>query len=309
MIKKKYYFMSGLPRSGSTMLSAILNQNPKFYSGPSSPVVATMLKLEESLNQDELFLAFPKYDFGKDLISSVIDHYYSDTEKPIIFEKNRSWVYRMHYIPGYFDIKNPKVLIPVRDISEILASFISMINRNPTIVNERLNFIDQTLVQQGIPINDENRCRLIAGPGILGQSFDGIKLALSQGHRSNLHFIEYKNLVKNPQETMKKVYEFLNEPYFEHDFNNLVNIHQENDAQIYGFEDMHHVRSKVKSTSKNPEEVLSPAIIEMCQGAEFWRELENINTDENNSEQPKKIKQSFFGESTDSINDEDFRFI
>jgi hypothetical protein len=36
---------------------------------------------------------------------------------------------------------------------------------------------------------------------------------------------------------MKIVYEFLNEPYFEHDFNNLVNIHQENDAKIYGFED------------------------------------------------------------------------
>jgi len=306
MAKKKYHFMSGLPRSGSTMLSAILNQNPKFYSGPSSPVVPTMLKLEESLNQDELFLAYPKQDFGKNLISSVLDHYYSDTDKPIIFEKNRSWVNRIHYISGYFGIKNPKILYPVRDVSEILTSFISMIHRNPTIINGRLNFIDQTLVQQGIPINDENRCRLIAGPGILGQSFDGLKFALSQGYQSNIYFIEYRDLVSNPKKIMKGVYEFLDEPYFEHDFNNLKNMHQENDADIYGFQDMHQVRSKVKSTSKKPESVLPASVIEACEGAEFWR---NLTRDDNASEEFTKPKQSFFGETLDSNDDEDSNFI
>jgi sulfotransferase len=192
MAQKKYHFMAGLPRAGSTMLSSILNQNPRFYSGPSSPVVPTMLVLEQSLSQDELFLAYPKVDFGRNLVASVLPQYYSDTDKPVIFEKNRSWVNRMEYLSGYFGIEHPKVLYPVRDISEILASFISMIHRNPTIVNDRLNFIDQTLVQQGMPITDENRCRMIAGPGILGQSFDGLKKALAEGHRANIHFIEYK---------------------------------------------------------------------------------------------------------------------
>jgi len=209
MTNKKYYFMSGLPRSGSTMLSAILNQNPRFYSGPSSPVVPTMLALEQSLKQDELFNAFPKVEFANKLIASVLHQYYQDTDKPVVFEKNRSWPFRINYIKHYFGIEHPKILFPVRDISEILASFISMIKRNPTIVNERLNFIDQSLVQQGLPLNDMNRCQAIAGPGILGQSFDGLKHALSQGYRVNIHFIEYKELVNQPEETMKKVYEFL----------------------------------------------------------------------------------------------------
>ena len=39
---KQFYFMAGLPRSGSTMLSAILNQNSKIYSGPSSPILGLM---------------------------------------------------------------------------------------------------------------------------------------------------------------------------------------------------------------------------------------------------------------------------
>ena len=35
---KSYYFISGLPRSGSTLLSGILKQNPDFYADIASPV-------------------------------------------------------------------------------------------------------------------------------------------------------------------------------------------------------------------------------------------------------------------------------
>jgi len=310
--KKKYYFMAGLPRSGSTMLSAILNQNPRFYCGPSSPVVPTMLALEQSLQQDELFLAYPKMEFGKNLISSVIDFYYADIDKPVVFEKNRSWVNRMEYISGYFGIQTPKVIYPVRDVAEILASFISMIKRNPHIVNERLNFIDQSLVQSGIPLNDENRCKAIAGPGILGQSFDGLRKALAEGYRANIHFVEYKDLVNNPRETMKKIYEFLGEPEYHHDFKNLKNVHQEDDARIYGFTDMHEVRPEVKSVALPPEDVLPASVLDSVRGSEFWREIDDVPlTDETvdavvNSSKPQ---QSFFGEVIDQSPSEDQRFI
>ncbi len=32
----RYHFISGLPRSGSTLLAAILRQNPRFHAGISS---------------------------------------------------------------------------------------------------------------------------------------------------------------------------------------------------------------------------------------------------------------------------------
>jgi hypothetical protein len=40
---------------------------------------------------------------------------------------------------------------------------------------------------------------------------------------------------------------------------------------------MHEVRSKLKCTSKNPEEVLSKQILEKCKGTEFWRIIESDN--------------------------------
>jgi sulfotransferase len=274
-LNKTYYFMSGLPRSGSTLLSSILNQNPRFYSGPSSPVVATMITLEDSFSNDELFLGYPKPQQAKEIISSVLSQYYSDRQEPVIFDKNRSWTVRMEYIPGYFDIQ-PKVICPVRDTAEILTSFISMIRRNPYQVDGKINFIDEMLVKNNIPLTDDNRCEFLASPvGILGQSVEGLRKALMEGNDNNIYLVEYRDLVNNPKETVEKIYEFLGEESFEHTFDNLENVNRENDAKIYGFADMHKVRPEVKSTAPSPEEILSEDILEKCKDTEFWRIIES----------------------------------
>lgn len=277
--QRRYYFMAGLPRSGSTLLSAILNQNPRFYSGPSSPVTGLMLMLENTLNQDELFRAYPKNQQAAELIANVITHYYSDVDKPVVFDKNRSWVNRMHYIQGYFGLE-PKVLCPVRNIDEILASFIAMHKRNPYEVGGKINFLDDMLVKSNIPLTDDNRCEFLASPaGILGQSYNGIKQALMEGRQKQLHFIEYDDLINNPRETMRRVYEFLGEEYFEHNFDELINIHKEDDASVYGFADMHDVRSSLSKTSIDPKTILSESVLARCQNSEFWRELGTYEED------------------------------
>lgn len=276
-MQKRYYFMAGLPRSGSTLLSSILNQNPRFYSGPSSPVTSIMLVLEQSIANDELFRAFPKPQQAGEIIANVIRHYYSDVEKPVIFDKNRSWVNRIHYIPGYFGVE-PKILVPVRDTAEILASFIAMHRRNPYEVDGRINFIDEMLVKSNLSLTDDNRCQFLASPdGILGQSYNGIKKALMEGRQKQLHFIEYNDLVSSPEETMQKVYEFLGEEYYEHDFSRLENVHKEQDAAVYGMADMHHVREKLEKTSIDPSQILSDAILEQCRDSEFWRDLHDMD--------------------------------
>jgi sulfotransferase len=290
---KKYYFMAGLPRSGSTLLSAILNQNPNVHSGPSSPVVSIMLTLENAISNDELFLAYPKPEQAGKIISSVIENYYSDVDKSVIIDKNRSWVNRMHYIPGYFGIE-PKIICPVRSMDEILTSFISMHRRNPFDINGKINFIDEMLIKSNLPLTDENRCLFLSGPnGIVGQSYGGIQQAIMEGRQKLLHFVEYDDLINNPKETMRKIYEFLGEEHFEHDFSTIENMHKENDAEVYGLADMHDVRNILEKVSENPKEILPESIYEKCQGTEFWRTmnqefeednvLENAEVSENNA--------------------------
>lgn len=283
---KTYYFMAGLPRSGSTMLSSILNQNPQIHSGPSSPVTGLMMATEQMLLQDELFKAHPKPAAAAKIIASIIDNFYSDVDRPIVIDKNRSWVNRPEYISGYLG-QQPKIICPVRDISEILTSFITMHRRNGFVSGSgQINFIDEMLIKNNIALTDDNRCEFLASPnGILGQSYHGLRDALIKGHQQHMHFVEYNDLVNDPESTMRRLYEFLDLPYYQHDFNNVKNVHKENDAEVYGFEDMHHVRSAVAKTSADPREILSETTLNKCKGAEFWRDLDafdiNSNLEEN----------------------------
>lgn len=269
---KQFYFMAGLPRSGSTVLSSILNQNPRIYSGPSSPVLPIMLGIEDQFLTGELFRGYPKPEQANLIISSIIHQYYSDVEKPIVIDKNRAWTDYIVKLEGYIS-KFAKIICPVRDIDEILTSMIMMIRRNPYQEGqEKINFIDEQLIKNNIPLTDDNRCQFIASPnGILGQSYASIEKVLAEGFRDRIHFVEYKDLVNNPEETLSKLYEFLGEEYYKHTFDNLENKNRENDLKTYGLSDMHEVHSELKSTAPSPTEILSENTLNKCKGMEFWR--------------------------------------
>lgn len=293
-MSKRYFFMAGLPRSGSTLLSAILNQNPNVHSGPSSPVVPTMLALENSLSNDELFRAYPKVPQAAKIIGSVLENYYSDVEKSVIIDKNRSWVNRLHYIPGYFGVE-AKVICPVRNIDEILTSFIMMQRRNPITPEGKINFIDEMLIKNNIPLTDDNRCELIASPnGILGQSYAGLRQAVMEGKQKQLHFVEYDDLMTNPEETLNKIYEFLELEPFSHDFSKIENTYKENDSEVYGIPDMHEVRDTLSKKDYKPSDVLSEAVLERCKGLEFWRNLDEFiaqTTEDQSSEESTETQE------------------
>jgi sulfotransferase len=234
-----------------------------------------MLELEKNFNNNELFVAYPKMDQAKQIIASVLPQFYNDVSKAVIIDKNRSWVNRPEYITGYFDIE-PKIICPVRNLDEVVASFVKLCHDNPIQAGKPLNFIDKAIIKNGQELTDENRASFVAGPGIIGQSFDGIKSILSKGQDKLIHFVEYDDLMDNSQETMNKIYDFLEEEHFEHDFDNITNIHRENDMNTYGIEKMHEVPSKLKKSSIDPKQVLPEEIYNLCQGQEFWRDLDNL---------------------------------
>jgi hypothetical protein len=100
-----------------------------------------------------------------------------------------------------------------------------------------------------------------------------------EGRGKQIHFIEYDDLMNNPNETMRKIYEFLDEEYFEHDFSNIKNIHKEHDAEVYGLADMHEVREILQKVSANPSEILPESTIKKCENAEFWRTMDEVYDD------------------------------
>ena len=76
-------------------------------------------------------------------------------------------------------------------------------------------------------------------------------------HRDKFHFVNYENLTKNPDVTIKSVYEFLEKPYFEHDFKNVQQYTKENDAE-HGFTDLHTIRPEIKPQIDDSKIILGP---------------------------------------------------
>ena len=257
--------MAGLPRAGSTLLSTLLNQNPRIYSGPSSPVLGAMYATHENFQSNELYTGYPKPNQVNEIIGSMIEHWYSDIDKPVVIDKNRAWCARVPFIEGYIK-QEAKVIVPVRRIDEILASILRMIKRNPFKEGQpRINFVDEQLVKFNIPINDENRCQYLLSNqgGIVWESLNATKLGVEEGHSDKFLFVDYNDLVKDPQKELNEIYEFLGEEPFEHTFENLSNDHREDDITTYGLSDMHEVHSELKKVSSDPSEILPDSIVEL----------------------------------------------
>ena len=287
---KKFYFMAGLPRAGSTLLSTLLNQNPRIYSGPSSPVLGAMYATHDNfigatpgVAHNELYTGYPKPDAANKIVGSIIDNWYYDIEKPVVIDKNRAWCARVPFIEGYIK-QEAKIIVPVRRIDEILASILTMIKRNPFKDGQpRINFVDEYLVKHNIPINDETRCQHLLNPdGIVWESLNATKLGVDEGHSDKFLFVDYNDLVKDPQKELNEIYEFLGEEPFEHTFKNLSNNHREDDITTYGLGDMHEVHSELKKVSTDPSEILPDSIIELYNSnksnLEFWNIGRSVKT-------------------------------
>ena len=264
---KNYYFMAGLPRSGSTLLKSILEQNPNVHASPISPVMELMYWTEDYFKRSEQYQAYPKPNIAHNIIKGMMDQFYMDVNKPIIIDHCRAWPNNIERIKTYLT-SNPKIICPVRDVADILSSFITMIHRN----EDQISFIDKHLIDHGIPVNDDTRCEhLMSDVGIVEQSLWAQYQAFVKNDTKYMLFVEYEDLIYKQEETMRKIYDFLEVDPYSHDFNNVHNNHREMDTEVWNLKDMHYVRQEVKKISKRPEDVLSPYILNRYKKLEYWK--------------------------------------
>ena len=271
-MKYEKFLMAGLPRSGSTLLRSILNQNPTIYSGPISPSVELLYYTDKYFQESEMLLASPQPESCYNILSNMMDLFY----EPILKKEGKSKVIEFNRaIPNNIErfrtyIKEDvRIVCPVRSIPEILASFISLIHRN----SDKISFVDQYLIDKGIEVNDDNRCDyLMSDYGIVGQALFALAQSFRRNEQNLLKIVEYDDLVANTQQVMKEIYDFWGLENWEHSYENLENKYPENDLFQYNLEGMHTVGRTIKKTCKKPEEVLSMSIIEKYSGMEYWRE-------------------------------------
>ncbi len=262
--KKTYFFLSGLPRSGTTLLGAILEQNPDIYVGPTSPVLDFLLSFDNVFNPDRnLFQAFPKEDFRIRTLSRIPDDWYSDVDSPIIIDKNRGWPRAIPYSLLFTD--NIKIICTVRSVLEVLSSWILLNRKSPD------SFIDKGLKKLNLTLTDDNRCEYLMQEesGDVEQALYSLKNGFTD-HLNFLHLIEYDDLINDTKNTINGIYNFLELPTYKHKYDNIGHINQENDM-VHGMPEMHNVKSTISRSENNPLDILSDNIIKKYSDLEFWR--------------------------------------
>ena len=221
-----FCFLSGLPRTGSTVLSAILSQNPLLHAGQASPVCQLMWDAQVSCETtaNELLAASRRLDFQQEYISAIPHLFYAGTTATTVVDKHRSWPLpgNMAMIRRYIT-DTPRVIVMTRPLDEITASFIDIYRNNGRSITEA-----ELLVDHSEPIM---------------RAHDGVEWAKLTNEGEFL-FVEYGQFMEYPEDTMDAIYQFCGLEPFNHTFDNIVCLHPETDSS-YGLDGLHAVRPQL----------------------------------------------------------------
>lgn len=269
--------MAGLPRSGSTLIQSILNQNPNIYASSNSSIVPLAATVESSIIMGESYNANPRPKALKKTVAGVIENFYSDRKEEYIIDKSRLVTIPEHFrcVQRNFDYR-PKVIIPVRNVTDVLASFIKLVKNSK---KDGENFIDRDIERLN-EINlylsaDDTRVEYLMKPkGLIDNQMYGIAFMLQKEFRKYAHFIEYDDLINDTAAEIEKIYTFLDIPPFEHNFDNIKNVTPEKD-ETYGLQAMHHVRKTISKSTTDAQSILSEYAYNKYSNLEFWREALN----------------------------------
>lgn len=273
MDDKKYFFLAGLPRSGNTLLSTILNQNPEINVSANS-FICDILFHAITLQYHESFQNFPDENSLNDYTRSIFNSYYQNWTGKYIIDRG-PWGTPQNLEALKYHYKDKiKIIVPVRSIVEIISSFV---RSNPSHIKYDL----EQEINCGFRFNDtyksevELKCEIITRPNNQLEKFlFSLKNLMKPENRNFLHLIEYDDLVFDTNKTINEIYDFLEIDRYEHNFNYIsdfsVNGMKYHDERVHNC-NLHSIRSKIKKAKYNVKEILPNHIIEYYSGREFWR--------------------------------------
>lgn len=256
---RQFHFISGLPRSGSTLLSGILLQNPRFHAGMTSPVGALCSAVLGQLSAGSEFGPVVATDKRRALVRGLFDSYYADIGKEVVFDTNRAWCAKL---PMVFDLfPQAKVIACVRNVAWVMDSFERMARANP---------YEHTRMFSGLGARGTvySRVELLAQHDqAVGSAWTALREAFYGEHAKSLLLVDYDLLTRAPAKVMSLVYDFLGEPHFEHDFDNVEYSAEEFDQQL-GMPGLHTLKAQVRHSTRRT--ILPPDLFDKYSQMSFW---------------------------------------
>lgn len=262
---KKIFYNSSLPRAGSTIIQNILAQNPLIFPTPTSGVFEMLNNVRAVYSNSLEFKAQDEKEMEKGyrgLLKSGIYGFYNEiTDRPYVIDKCRGWSMEYKFIDFYDP--NPKIICMIRDLRAIFASMEKKYRKNPQLELNVANWqkLEGTTTDKRIVTWSNN---VPIGPAV-----DRLYQVLLEGLHENILFIRYEDLCKNPNEQMARIYDYLELPYYQHDFDNIEQFTHEDD-KVYGVFGDHVIKNKLEKVDEDFYDILGETGCELITKSYRW---------------------------------------
>ena len=262
---KQVFFQSSLPRAGSTLLQNILGQNPDFYVTPTSGVLELLFAARANYSNSPEFKAQDSQEMKKGFLSfckNGLEGFYNGiTDKDYIVDKSRGWGIHYNFLNSFYP--NPKIVCMVRDPKDIFTSMEKNFRKNQHLDQGVTNWSEMK------GTTTEKRVSVWSQSPPIGIAFERLKQMLDEGISENIHFVRFEDLTRHPKEVLESIYDFLEIPQFIHDFDNIEQITQEDDA-VYGIFGDHSIRKQVRPVPSQAQQILGDGICGGIEQAYKW---------------------------------------
>lgn len=268
---KTIHFLAGLPRSGSTLLANILAQNPKIHVTPTSGICDMLVQVRNGWDRNDAFQAMERAESERvkgDVLRAMLQAYFGRVERPICIDKNRYWAEFLEMGAELIGGRDRvKVLVTVRDLRDVVASFEKLYRKTSALgqVSQEASMalkFKTALGRAEVFVDD-------AQP--VGRAYNAIRDAVTRGWYDRMHFIDFEDLTRRPQETMQGIYRFLDVAPHTHEFDNVEQVTFEDDF-VYGFKDLHVIRAKVEPQPPAWPKVYDDAVFQ----SPTWKTIEDV---------------------------------
>ena len=248
---ERLFFQSSLPRAGSTLLQNIIAQNPDFYATPTSGVLELVFAARGNYTDSPEFKAqdadLMKTGFLSFCRNGMDGYYNAITDKKYVIDKSRGW--GIHYDFLNLIYPNPKIVVMVRDLRDVFASMEKNYRKNPDKANPILNWAQ--MAGTTVP----KRVDIWAQSQPIGLAIERLQELFRLGIDSKVLFVKFEDLCLYPETTMTRIYEYLEVPYYEHNFDNIQQVTKEDD-EVYGVFGDHEIRTKLAPVPSKAKHIL-----------------------------------------------------
>ena len=256
-----------MPRSMSTLLQCILNQNPEIAATPTDPVLEYLYGARMNYtNTPEVKAMDPNLalktwrGFCWGGLSGYANAY---SEKPNICIKTRGGTIHYRWFESFMPYK-PKMICMVRNLKSVFSSMEKIYRKNQEQHQEIQNHSKMKGTTTAKRIDE-----WVAGPPV-GMALERLNQTILEGINKEILYIRAEDLTSYPQREMEKIYKYLELNSFNHDFDNVEQSIKEDDS-VYGLtKDLHTIKNKVQPLKSDYNEILGKQICDWIDNHFAW---------------------------------------